>query len=102
MYVLINKSQLNNGVNSKVNFQKMRILLFMFYSQVFCGRHMNPRLAILRDFSEVCIEFRSFLQFWLSRESTEKGRLNFLVTLWKRIFKDFKTRRSLSDNLFLN
>ena len=52
MYVLINKSKLNNGVNSTVNFQKMQIL---FYSKSKFGRHTNPKLAILRDFAEGCI-----------------------------------------------
>lgn len=43
--MLINKSQLNTkGVNSKVNFQKMLIPLFMIYSKFF------------RDFAEGCID----------------------------------------------
>ena len=81
MYVLINKSQLNCNVNSKVNFQKMRVLLFMLYSKFLCGRHTNTQLAVLRDFAEVCIEFS---QSSLMGESTKKGRLNFWASLWKR------------------
>ena len=79
IYTRINKSQLNNDVNSKVSFQKMRIPLFTLYSKFLCGCHANPRLAILRDFAEVCIEFWSFLQSLLLRESTKRGRLNFRV-----------------------
>ena len=32
VFLLINKSQLNNNVNSKMNFKQMQILLFMFHS----------------------------------------------------------------------
>ena len=67
----------------------------MLYSKFLCGRHKNQRLATLRDFAEVCIEFRGFLQSSLLRKSTKKGRLNFRVSLWKKKFKDFKTRGSL-------
>ena len=51
----------------------------MLYSKFLCGRHKNQRLATLRDFAEVCIEFRGFLQSSLLRKSTKKGRLNFRV-----------------------
>ena len=44
--VLISKSQLNNEVNSNVDFQKM------FYSKFSCSRHTNWKLAILQDFAE--------------------------------------------------
>ena len=80
----------------------MRIPLFMLYSKFVCGRQTNPRLAILRDFAEKCIEFRSFLQSSLLRESTKKGRLNFQVSLWKRKFKDFETRSGIFNNFFLH
>ena len=105
--MLIIKSQLSNDVKSIKKFskkkkKKIRIPLFMLYSTFFCGCHMNQRLAILRDFAEVCIEFRSFLQSLLLRESTKKGRLNFRVSLWERKFKDIETRRSLFYNFFLH
>ena len=101
-YLLINKSQLNNDINNKEKFQKMRIPLFMLYSKFFCGYHTNPRLATLRDFAEVWIEFRSFLQFLFMREITKTGHLNCRVPLWKRKFKDFETGCSLFDNFFLH
>ena len=70
-----------NDVNSKVNFQKMRSPLFMFYSKFLFGHHTNPRLAILRDFAEVCIEFRSLL-----RESSPKTLTEFSsLTLEKKV-----------------
>ena len=53
--VLINKSQLNKHINSKVNFQKMWIPLFMSYSKFVCSCHMNPGLTILWDFAKGCI-----------------------------------------------
>ena len=43
--MLISKSQLNNIVNDKINFQKKQIPLFMFYSKFSGGRHTNPKLA---------------------------------------------------------
>lgn len=52
MYVkyilIISKSQLNNEVNSKVNFQKMHIPLLVLH-QILSVRHTNPRLAILHE-----------------------------------------------------
>ena len=49
----------------------------MRYSKFLFGSHTNPRLAILWDFTEVCIEIWSFLQSSLLRESTTNSRLNF-------------------------
>ena len=46
---------LKNDVNSKVNFQKMWVPFFMFYSKHSCGRHMNSKFSILMDFAEGCI-----------------------------------------------
>ena len=74
--------------------------LFTLYSKFLCGRHTKPPLAILRDFAEVRIEFRSFLQSSLLRESTEKFRLNFRVSFLERKFKNFEIRHSLFDNTF--
>ena len=48
---------------------------------------MNPRFPILRDFAEVRIEFRNFLQSLLLRESIIKARLNFRVSLLKKSIK---------------
>ena len=45
----------NNDANSKVNFQKMRIPLFMFHSKFLCVPLTNPKLAILRAIAEGCI-----------------------------------------------
>ena len=56
IYLLTNKSQLNNYVNIKANFQKMRIPLFMIYSNLSCGRRTNPKFVILTDFAERRIE----------------------------------------------
>ena len=50
MYVLINKSQLNNNVNSEVNFQKMRIPLFMLYSKLVWSSHVSTTC----DFTGLC------------------------------------------------
>lgn len=55
-YVLVNKSQLNNHVSSKVNLIKIRIPLFLFYSKFLCARQTNPNLTNLRDFAEGCIK----------------------------------------------
>ena len=74
----------------------------MVYSKFLCGRHTNPRFAILRDVAKLCVEFRRILQSSLLRESTKKGGLNFRVSPWKRKFKDFEARRSLFDNFFLH
>ena len=51
IYVLINKCQLHNGVNSKLNFQKTWIKFFM-YSKFSCAHHTNPKVTILVDFAE--------------------------------------------------
>lgn len=51
IYVLINKCQLHNGVNSKLNFQKTWIKFFM-YSKFSCAHHTNPKVTILLDFAE--------------------------------------------------
>ena len=53
--VLINKTQINKRVTSKLNFQKIRIPLFMFCSKFSWSCHMNLNLAILWDFAEGCI-----------------------------------------------
>ena len=50
-YVLISKSQLNDVI-SKVNFQRMRIPLFMFYLTFSCGHYTTSKFAISRDFAE--------------------------------------------------
>ena len=50
-YICAN-SQLNYDVNSKVNFQKTRIPLFMLYSKFLCGSQKNQQLQ-LPDFAEV-------------------------------------------------
>ena len=55
MYILINKSQLNHDISSEVNFQKMQIPLFMFYSTISCDRHTNSKLTILWNLGEGCI-----------------------------------------------
>ena len=55
MYVQTNKSQLNNDSNSIVNFQKMHISLFVFYSKFLGDRHTNPMRFFLWDFVEGCI-----------------------------------------------
>ena len=47
-FVLISKFQLNNDVNSKVNFRKMRVPLLCFTQKFYT----NPKLTILRDFAE--------------------------------------------------
>ena len=96
-YVLISKSQLNNDVNSKENFQKMWISSSMFYLKFFCGRHTNPGLGILPELCRSVYQVSEFLQSSLLRESTKHGRLNFRVSLWKRKSKDFETRSSLYD-----
>ena len=47
--------ELNNDVNIKVNFQKMWIPLYIFYSKFSCARHTNPKFfgtlqkAVLRN-----------------------------------------------------
>ena len=46
MHVIINKSQLNNEVNSRVNFPKMKFQLFT-----------NPKLSILQKFHFLYIVF---------------------------------------------
>ena len=45
----------NNNVDSNVNFQKIHIPLFLFYSKFLYGRHTNLKLAILREFAEGCV-----------------------------------------------
>ena len=74
MYVLINKSQLNNDVNSKVIFQKMRIPLFMFYLKFSCGHHTNPKLSILWDFAAGFLSTYSFFSFFTMRFSKMVNR----------------------------
>ena len=68
MYVLVNRSQLDNDVNTKASFQKMRIPFYMIYLKFLCGRHIIQGLVVLPDFAEVCIKFPSFLQSSLLTE----------------------------------
>ena len=54
--MLIDKYQLNNCINSEVNFQKMQIPVFMLYSKLLCKGHTIPKLEILQSFAEWSIE----------------------------------------------
>ena len=59
-YVLISKSQLNDVI-SKVNFQRMRISLFMFYLTFSCGHHTNSKFPISWDFAEGFIGIKGLI-----------------------------------------
>ena len=52
--MLINKSQLSNDVNNKVNFQKIWIPFLMFYLKFLSSRHTKPKL-FYGTLSEGCI-----------------------------------------------
>ena len=75
IYVLIIKSQLSNGFNRKVNFQKTADSIVHALLEIFVCHHMNQRLAILRDVAEVRIEFWSFLQSHPGKESFKISKL---------------------------
>ena len=49
IYLLINKYQLNNRINSEVNIQKMQIPVFTFYSEFSCEACSNSKLVVLQN-----------------------------------------------------
>ena len=50
--MLIIKSQLNNGVNCNINFQKKKDSIVNFLLEISMWKFPNPKLTILRDFAE--------------------------------------------------
>ena len=85
-YVLISKSQLNNDVNSKENFQKMWISSSMFYLKFFCGRHTNPGLGILPELCRSVYQVSEFFTIFIIERKYQTWSSEFSsLTLEKKV-----------------